>query len=165
VEELVQNRLLMLTQPSSIAYHNLLQARNIAKNERAENELVCQKNLLAAVIESTPRGVFAKDAVGAYRMINGAAARLLGYDAEKVISRTDEELIPGNLARAFRENDALVISRGLVRESVETIVVQGVTRTLLMYKTPWRNGSGGIIGVIGIGKDITDPGLADQNVA
>jgi len=128
---------------------------DITEARRAEKEILDQKNLLDSIIESTSEAIFAKDNDGKYRIINESGARMIGRKREEVIGRTDYELLSAETADEFRKTDEYVLSTGDVYKREETGSIDGKIYTFLAHKSPWRDNSGQIIGVIGISNDIT----------
>jgi signal transduction histidine kinase/DNA-binding response OmpR family regulator len=58
--------------------------------------------------------------------------------------------------QALREHDLLVMASGRSEVMEETVPTLYGNRTFLSSKAPYRNASGGIIGIIGISRDITE---------
>ncbi len=114
-----------------------------------------QHLLLSAVVEGTSDAIFAKDLAGRYQIINSAGAQALGKAVAEVIGRTDEELLPSEVAQRFRQTDEEVIASGQRVLQEEQAVLPGGTRYFLANKTPWRDPAGALIGIIGISRDIT----------
>jgi PAS domain S-box-containing protein len=143
-------------QIAQTAYQNVQQARAIARSERAEAELLRQKNLLSSIIENSTLSIFAKDRDGRYEIINSAGARYFGMDAGRITGKTDFELLPEATAREFRNTDERVMVSGMTVETMENGSMDGSPRSFLVSKAPWRDGSGAIIGITGISNDITN---------
>jgi diguanylate cyclase (GGDEF)-like protein/PAS domain S-box-containing protein len=141
-----------------------LARQEIAQRKRAEEKLFQQKSLLGTIIESTSEAMYAKDRDGKYAIINKAGARMLGYNVTDVIGRTDFELLPVETANEFRKTDEYVFSSDQVYEREEIGNIDGQTAVFLAHKTPWRDNSGKIIGVIGISNDITERKLMEEQL-
>ncbi|MEK6743462.1 MAG: PAS domain S-box protein [Nitrospirota bacterium] len=136
--------------------------QDITEQKLAEEELLRQKGLFSTIIESTTEAIFAKDTTGRYHTINIAGAGMLGYRAPDVIGRTDRDLLPAETAYEFRKTDEQVMSSGQAYKREEVGVIEGKTRVFLAHKTPWRDKSGNIVGVIGVSNDITERKLAEK---
>jgi PAS domain S-box-containing protein len=133
--------------------HCILQ--NITERKHAEQELLQQKNILKTIIDSTTEAIFAKDRDGKYLFINEAGAKMLGSTVENIIGRTDKDIIPDDIAREFQKTDEYVIWSGQVYEREEKGIIDDKYYTFLTHKSPWKDNSGIIIGLIGVSSDIT----------
>ncbi len=81
---------------------------------------------------------------------------MLGLSVAEVVGHTDDELLPAGIVNQFRKTDEQVLSSGVASEREETGDLYGRLRTFLSHKTPWRDNSGNIIGIIGVSNDITE---------
>jgi len=129
---------------------------NITELKRSQEELFRQNNLISTILESASEAIFAKDTSGVYKSINQAGARMLGLSVAEVVGHTDDELLPAGIVNQFRKTDEQVLSSGVASEREETGDLYGRLRTFLSHKTPWRDNSGNIIGIIGVSNDITE---------
>ncbi|MDD2366058.1 MAG: PAS domain-containing protein [Desulfuromonadaceae bacterium] len=129
---------------------------DITEQKNFEDEILRQRSLLSTIIESASEAIFAKDIDGRYISINRSGARMLGYSPLEIVGRTDFELLPHDIAEEFRKTDELVISTGQFHEREEVGVLAGNRCYFLAHKTPWRDNSGEVIGVIGVTYDITE---------
>lgn len=130
----------------------------------AERTETLQKNhaILAAVTEGTTDAVFVKDCEGRYLMINSAGAAFLGKSVDEVIGKIDTELFSPETARQIMADDRRVMDSGQTQTFEELGTADGVTRTYLSTKGPYRDFEGRIVGTIGISRDITNRQQAEQ---
>ncbi len=111
--------------------------------------------LLASMFEGTEDRVFAKDLHGRYLMVNTAVSEFFGRTQAEIIGKTDWDLLPSAEARVFAESDQRVVSSG-EPASYEFQTSRGPRHIHLhTAKSPLRDSHGKIVGVIGIGRDIT----------
>jgi two-component system, cell cycle sensor histidine kinase and response regulator CckA len=129
--------------------------RDITERRQAEAAIREQSNLLRSIIYGTENIVFVKDADGRYIMVNPSGARVQGLAAEAIIGRSDAEIAP-ELAARRRESDLRVMRDGRPEAYEAEFLVQGEARTFSIMKAPYRSASGAIIGVVGVGHDITE---------
>jgi len=117
-----------------------------------------QGALIEGIVESTTDSVFLKDLDGRYVMVNGAAADVIGRPASEILGRRDDELLPAALAGRLAARDRQVLSSGQPQTFEEEIEVAGRgRRALLVAQAPHLDPTTGrVVGVIGIGQDITD---------
>ena len=111
--------------------------------------------LLRAVIENSPDPVFVKDREGRYLLVNRAGAHLLGHTVEHMLGRTDQELLPAELAHPLMDADRAVLEMGTTLMSERGFRVGNDLRTYLTSRSVYRDGEGRPAGVFGIGHDIT----------
>ncbi|MBL9027046.1 MAG: PAS domain-containing protein [Myxococcales bacterium] len=132
-------------------------ARDEANAEREasrERELESAE-LLRAVVDGVTDAIFAKDADGRYRMVNAAAARIVGRSVEELLGQHDRDLWDEKSARAILEHDKLVADSRAPSTREETLTVGGERHVFLSTKAPRLDGTGKVIGLIGISRDIT----------
>jgi PAS domain S-box-containing protein len=122
----------------------------------AEDALRSSRAMLATIIDGTPDAVFVKDAAGQYVLINEAGAAALGRAVDEVLGRDDAELMERDAATAIMERDRAVMDSGETVVAEESVIVDGVTRVFLATKTPYRDGGGEVVGLIGIAHDVTE---------
>lgn len=117
------------------------------------------KELLEAVLEGIPDGIFLKNYAdeGRYAMINNALSRMMGRSAAEVIGRTDHELFPSDEASEYVAQDRLIVDKGLPGLTGEQIVATAQGQRLLeVRKVPLRNEAGESRYVLGIVRDRTE---------
>jgi PAS domain S-box-containing protein len=91
----------------------------------------------------------------------------MGKQSEaEVIGKTDFDLYPKEIAEKFFEDDQSVIKTGqaVVNREEYFIDPEGKKRWLLTNKLPLRDAENNIIGLVGIGRDITDYKLAQETL-
>jgi PAS domain S-box-containing protein len=129
---------------------------------REERVYARSTHLLSAVVNGTPDAVFVKDAAGKYLLFNEGAARLVGRPAATVLGRDDNYLFDPDSARRVIDRDKRILASGQPETVEEELTADGVTRTYLAAKAPYRDESGAVAGLIGISRDITDRKAAEQ---
>ena len=134
-------------------------ARDITKRKQAEEALARERQLLRTLIDNLPDCIYAKDAEARKIMANHADLENLGCKTEaEAVGKTDFDFFPKNIAEKFFADDISVIQSGQPVINCEEKVVRpdGENRWLLSSKLPWCDASGKIIGLVGIGRDITE---------
>lgn len=79
-------------------------------------------------------------------------------DSASVVDKTDYDYYPPELAARYHHDDQLVIESGkpLINREEPTITAEGKARWILTTKVPLRDSQDDIVGLVGIGRDITD---------
>ncbi len=142
-------------------------SRDITSQIRAELELARERDLLRTIIDHVPDLIFVKDAAGKFVAANTAIVRVLGATSlDEVIGKTDFDFFSNELATHYQEDDRKVIESGrplLYRE--ESIVDDAGKRMwLLTTKVPLRDEQGNVLGIVGIGRNITTRKLAEERL-
>ena len=113
---------------------------------------------LQTLIHAIPDLVWLKDPEGVYMGCNRAFERYFGAAEADIIGKTDHQLVSQAEADFFRQKDLEVIATGTTRVNEEwiTLLETGVPVLFEVLKTPMYDADGRLIGVLGIGRDITE---------
>jgi two-component system cell cycle sensor histidine kinase/response regulator CckA len=136
---------------------------DITDRRRAEEDLDRRGQLLRQVIDTSPDAVFAKDREGRILFANRATLVAIGRLAEQVMGRRDREFYGDpSLGEAIEANDRRVMESGVEELVEEAVPGPDGQRVFLSTKTPWRDSSGLVIGLVGISRDITQRKRAEE---
>ena len=141
--------------------------RDITEKVRAEEAFQHERILLRTLIDNLPDGIYVKDRDGRKILVNIADAHACGKQIEsEVIGKNDFDLFPEEIARGFYEDDQKVIKTGNPVLNREEFVVEsnGKKKWLLTSKLPLRDSENNVIGLIGIGHDITTRKNAEEGL-
>ena len=138
--------------------------RDITKDKVAEEALARERSLLRTLIDNLPDCIYAKDAAGRKILANPADLKNLRCKTEaEAIGKTDFDLFPQDLAEKFWAADQKVIQGEPVINREEYVLNdEGEKSWLLTSKLPLRDQSGKIVGLVGIGRDITERKQAED---
>ena len=131
----------------------------IAERHRVEAALVRERDLVRTLIDHLPDFVYVKDTESRFLLGNQSIARHMGADTpEGLLGKTDRDFYPPSLAARFYADEQAVIQSGqaLIDHAEPNVDVEGISRWLLTTKVPLRDSQGKIIGLVGIGHDITE---------
>lgn len=133
-------------------------SRDITSSKVAEAELRRASSLLLAISNNTDDPIFAKDTEGRLIFANPATLRLIGRSPGEAIGKTDLEFLEDKAAaRAVMENDRRILTTGIAQEVEEFVPYPGgIERFWSSRKSPYRDASGDVIGLLGISRDITE---------
>ncbi len=138
---------------------------DITEIKRAEEALAGERNLLKTVIDNIPDKIYAKDTEGRFIICNKAVAKRMGKsDPEEIIGKTDFDFVEQELAAKFHADEEAIIKSGepLINHEEPMDHLEGGQRWNSTTKVPLRDNQGNIIGVVGVGRDITERKLAEQ---
>lgn len=132
-------------------------ARDVTERRQTEDQLRQERALLRGVFDAIPDAIFFKDANGVFRNANAAVASWFGCTPDSMVGKTDADIVPKAVADEFRRNDLAAIAQNGTRRNEETIALaDGRTIWVEMLKTPIRDADGTLMGVVGIGRDISE---------
>ena len=137
----------------------------ITERKRAEQTLAERTELLNGVLEGTTDVIFVKDLNGRMLLANAAFAAAARSTPEQLVGKTDGDWFPPDVAAAARQQDEAVIASGSPMQFEETVPVAGEARSFLTLKAPLRDGGSRVVGILGIGRDITERKQAEAAVA
>lgn len=132
---------------------------DITERKRAEEDFRNEHILLRTLIDNLPNSIYVKDTQYRKTLANPANVEHTGKKSESdVLGKTDFELYPAELAQKYYNDDQKVIRDGkaiLVTEEYG-FAASGEKKWQLTSKIPLLDKNGTIIGLIGIGTDITE---------
>jgi PAS domain S-box-containing protein len=136
-----------------------IMATDITARKRAEAELVQERQLLRAVVDHLPDAIYMKDLQGRKTLANRADLDNMGVATEEeALGKTDFDIFPPEVATYFDRKDQEVFRTGQAQLDHEEYLCNCAGRCvwLLSSKLPLKDSAGQVIGLVGIGRDITD---------
>jgi PAS domain S-box-containing protein len=133
--------------------------RDVTSQVKAETKLKEERNLLRTLIDHLPDSIYAKDSEARKILANPANCKRSGCTSEaEVIGKTDYDIFPPDIAAGFFADDQSVLQTGqaIINREEKIVLPNGETHWTLTTKVPWRDDAGKIIGLVGIGRDITE---------
>jgi PAS domain S-box-containing protein len=116
-----------------------------------------ERLMLRTLVDNLPDFIYAKDAECRFLLANASVARHMGTTPENLIGKTDFDFFPPDLAKAYAEDERRVMRSGeaLINREEAGLDANGNAITLLTTKVPLWDEQGRIVGILGIGRDIT----------
>ncbi|MBN1876786.1 MAG: PAS domain S-box protein [Anaerolineae bacterium] len=143
--------------------------RELAARQRAEEALNHERTLLRTLVDLLPDSIYAKDVESRKTLANPVDLLYMGAGVEEeAIGKSDFEVYPEEMAIKFYIDDQSVIQTGkpLFNREERIIHPDGTLHWLLTSKVPIRDhASGEVIGLIGVGRDITDRKQVEEALA
>ena len=140
---------------------------DITQRKMMEEELVNERNLLRTLIDNLPDVVYAKDLEGRFIIKNLLDARQMGASSpEETVGKTDFDYYSPELAAQYYADDQAVFHSGqpLVNREEPIVDATGRSGWVLTTKVPLRGPQGKVIGLVGIGHDITERKQAEERI-
>jgi PAS domain S-box-containing protein len=131
--------------------------RDITERVLAEEKLRESENKLQGMISGSPDLMWLKDKNGVYLECNERFEQFSGITRTNLIGKTDYDFFDKELADFFRKKDKLAIKAGksTMNEEELTFASDGHYELTETIKTPLYDRKGEVLGVMGIGRDIT----------
>ena len=120
--------------------------------------------LLESLINSIPDQIYYKDDALRYMGCNKAFCAFAGKDEESIRGLTDQEFLIGDLVGMYRRGDGECLSEGAMMRYEAVVVRDGETFYFDTIKTPCHGADGGIIGLIGVSRDVTARRLREERI-
>ncbi|HEY7411382.1 MAG TPA: ATP-binding protein [Vicinamibacteria bacterium] len=135
-----------------------------AERKQAEDAARRSSELVRAVVEGVSDQVFVKDLEGRLLLANPAVVEALGRGERDVLGKRTDELASAEAAARSRHADAQVAASNAAVTYEESTTVGGRVRHFLVTKTPYRDGDGRVVGVIGMARDVTEQRASELRI-
>ena len=138
---------------------------DITARWQAEETLRVYLEYQRALLDNFPFLVWLKDTESRFLAVNAPFARACGLDSpELLVGKTDLDIWPDDLAKAYQADDLEVLASGQPKQVEEAIERTGQARCWFeTYKSPvWANDR--VIGTVGYARDISERKQAEQRI-
>jgi PAS domain S-box-containing protein len=142
-------------------------SHDITARKSIENVLKEERNLLRTLIDNVPDRIYAMDRQGRKTLSNTADWKASGGKTmEDVLGKTDFETYPPALAEEFWELDEAVLESGepVINHEEPGLDAEGNPVSVLTTKIPLRDDEGNVVGLVSIGRDITERKQAEERI-
>ncbi|HEY9592866.1 MAG TPA: PAS domain-containing protein, partial [Spirochaetia bacterium] len=133
-------------------------SRDITEHRKGQEDLQNERNLLRTLVDMLPHSIYMKDLECRKTMANPVDLKILGATTEaEVLGKTDYDIYPDEIAAPFYRDDLTVLESGtpVIDREEYYLAKDGTKRWILTSKMPLRDAQGRIIGLVGVGRDIT----------
>lgn len=138
--------------------------QDITERKHTEGALRQSHEQFQSIIDNSPSVIYAKDSSFGYLFANREFGRMFQVEPESMIGKTDEKVMPLDVAGRARASDRKVLEEGEVVHEEEVISRRGGDRTYLTQKFPLRNSDGTVYAVCGISTDITERKVREEEL-
>jgi two-component system sensor histidine kinase/response regulator len=148
-------------------YRHSADRRQIVELTRDREALARGRQILRTLIDNIPDFVYAKDAQCRFIVANWAVAKHMGAsEPNELIGKTDFDFYEHDIARVFFEDEQALLRSGkpLVNHTENGVDSQGVHTDVLTTKVPIRDEAGQLLGIVGVGRDITARVQAEKEI-
>jgi PAS domain S-box-containing protein len=131
--------------------------QDITQRKQAQMKLAREKSLLRTLIDSVSDLIFIKDRDGVYQGCNKASEAFIGMPEGEQIGKTDFDFFDREKAEEIQKGDRRVIEDGSPLRIEEWVTGRDGRRLLMdTIKAPYYDPDGEALGLVGIGRDITE---------
>jgi diguanylate cyclase (GGDEF)-like protein/PAS domain S-box-containing protein len=132
-----------------------------------EAALERERLLLRTMLDLMPVQLYAKDARSRFIAGNLAVALGMGTTTTEMLGKTDFDFFPRAIAQSFFDDEQAIIRTGqplIDRQEMTLDQQSGSLRHLSTSKVALRDAAGNVIGIVGIGRDVTESRLAAERI-
>jgi diguanylate cyclase (GGDEF)-like protein/PAS domain S-box-containing protein len=132
--------------------------------QAANESLSIEQLRLRSLLQTMPDLVWLKDTNGVYLLCNHNFEFFFGATEKNIVGKTDYDFVSKEQADFFREKDMAAVEKGRPVTNEEWVTYAGNGRRVLLEttKVPVQAASGKLIGILGIGHDITSHREAEE---
>jgi PAS domain S-box-containing protein len=132
--------------------------RDITERKRVESLVENERLRMQTLIRRLPDMVWLKDPQGVFLLCNPAFEACSGFAEAGILGKTDYDLVSAEKADEFRESDLRALSSDRPVSFEQWVDSAGRGRRMLMQVTKSRvfDAEGSVIGVLGVGRDVTE---------
>lgn len=131
-----------------------------------EQLLTDERKLLSTLIDNLPDAIYIKDRQSRFSLCNREVLRRKGVASpDEIIGRTDFDFYPADMAQKAYADEQELMRSGQPLVNKERCVFDkstGEPTWNLTTKVPLRNAANEIVGLVGIGRDITERRRAEE---
>ncbi|HYM00151.1 MAG TPA: ATP-binding protein, partial [Blastocatellia bacterium] len=129
------------------------------ERKRMEESLMHERSLLDTLINNVPDYIYVKDVQHRFLVANAALAHRMGAASpSELLGKSDFDFYPKEEAEKYsrEENEVMRSERGVVNREEATLDPAGNTIWHLTTEVPFRDAAGNVLGLVGIGRNVTE---------
>jgi len=130
---------------------------DISAQKETISKLTREKNFFENLLNNIPDAVYFKDRDNRIIKVNNFYIQGTGLKVEEIIGKTDFDFFPPEQAKDMFEDDNRVLNTGtpIIGKIEKTLISGNRWNQVITTKIPMRDGTGKIIGTMGITRDMT----------
>jgi PAS domain S-box-containing protein len=137
---------------------------DITERKTAEISARNEKERLQTLIETIPDLVWLKDPTGKYILSNPQFSKLYNLEPSEIVGFTDYDLMDKEIADVYSEIDNQALNANEPIKSIGQMARPGYEEDLIVetFKTKLFDTEGNLVGILGVGRDLTEITSAAQ---
>ena len=154
----VRIHITLLKDENGIVKQRIANIIDITKQIQAKHQLEETKATLTSIVSTIPDMIWMKDTNGFYLVCNDAFKQFLGKKEDELLGKTDYDFFPKENADFCKLSDNEALQSNKISITAESFIYpeDGKSGVLEIRKVPVLKDDGKIMGVLGIGRDITE---------
>ena len=136
--------------------------REISELKLAEKKLRESSHLLKTVMNSTTSYIHVRDLQGRYLYINKEYETVFKCKSEDIIGKSYADILPLELAQKVRLADVMIIETGAALQTETIVQREDGAHIYLVIRSPLLDDDGHVTGTCGVGLDITQNKMLEQ---
>ena len=136
----------------------LCQIQKFTSSDKLSDSFGYCDHLLVELINNIPDNIFIKDKESRFILANIHVAKIMGVNSpDNLLGKTDFDFYPKKLAQKYRKDELEILVEGKAKLNIiEQVVDKNHNRRWYSTsKLPLKNNNGEIMGIMGMGRDIT----------
>lgn len=144
----------------------VMNEQTLRHQEVLENSRQHAESLLRSIVQTIPDMVWLKGVDGVYLSCNSMFERFLGVQEVNIVGRTDYDFVTSELADTFCEHDRMAVQaeKSTLNEQWLVFADDGHRALIETTRLPLYDARKNLIGVLGIGHDITERNVAAERI-
>ncbi len=161
---------LILLAISIFFYNEFRKSRNenqILRKKLKSDDPFSDTNLLDSLIDNLPEFIYIKDENSRFVIANNNLGRAMGKESGyDLVGKTDYDFYPKHMANEYRKNEieVMVNDSPILFKTEKALNEHGKEIYLSTSKLPLHDKNGKVIGIVGIGTDITETVLVREKL-
>ena len=133
--------------------------RDITERKLIEQTLHQERTMLRTLIDTLPDRIYVKDTQSRFMLVNQAVATAHGAASpDAVLGTTDADFFPPEMVAQFWTDEVRLLTSGkpIINREEPQVDGDGNPSWILTTKVPLHDKDGQVVGLIGVGRDITE---------
>jgi PAS domain S-box-containing protein len=134
-------------------------SRDITDRKQVEQDLERERDLMKALMDTSPDSIYFKDDQLRFMRVSRATAEKEGFTGpEQMIGKSDFDIFDHETAQKYYDQEMEIINRGqpVVNREEKGHLPDGTLRWYLDNEVPIRDAAGQVTGVFAVSRDITE---------
>jgi PAS domain S-box-containing protein len=139
----------------------------VVERIQVEEALAEEHSLLRTLIDNLPDHIYVKDTKSRFTLCNVAVAHgVRAATLEELVGKTDFDFFPKELASRYYADEQEIIRSGQLLVNIEEPTTDRAGKSIWFSttKVPLRDSHGKIVGIVGMGRDITERKKAEEQL-